>query len=119
MNNTDGLKNFLKYEKGHEVVADCLDHRKPQVMIQALKILAALCFLEDKTSGTFGVDKMLAAITKVSDSRNMPRFLPIVNAITKSGNNADLQVKSGTFCLFFHVDKEPIHGRNRLFVCLV
>ncbi|XP_044261332.1 protein diaphanous isoform X1 [Tribolium madens] len=91
MNNTEGLKNFLQYDKGHEIVAKCLDHSKSQVMIQALKILAALCFLEDNSSSTLGTDKMLAAITKVADAKDMPRFMPIVNAITKSRNNADLQ----------------------------
>lgn len=92
MNNTEGLKNFLKYDKGHEIVAKCLDHSKAPVMIQALKILAALCFLEDKSSSTLGTDKMLAAITKIADAKDTSRFLPIVNAITKS-KNADLQVK--------------------------
>lgn len=38
MNNTTGLKAFFKYAKGHEIVAECLDHEKSQVMIQALKV---------------------------------------------------------------------------------
>lgn len=91
MNNTDGLKTFLKYEKGHETVAKCLEHDKPQVMAQALKILAALCFLSDSLENSVGTDKLLAAITKVAEAKDRPRFLSIVNGI-KSGN-ADLQVK--------------------------
>jgi diaphanous 2 len=90
MNNTDGLRMFLKYDVGHEIVAKCLDHRNQPVMIQALKILAALCFLDDH-AGCSGTDKMLVAITKVHEANDVPRFLPIVNAITKCADNADLQ----------------------------
>lgn len=100
MNNTDGLKTFLKYEKGHKVVAECLEYEKPQVMAQALKILAALCFLSDNLENSVGTDKLLAAITKVAEAKDKPRFLSVVNGITKSAN-ADLQVKKLSFHLSF------------------
>lgn len=38
MNNTEGLKIFFQNDQGHEIVAKCLDHEKPQVMGQALKV---------------------------------------------------------------------------------
>ncbi|KAJ8930937.1 hypothetical protein NQ314_016201, partial [Rhamnusium bicolor] len=89
MNNTTGLKAFFNNNKGHETVAKCLDHEKPQVMIQALKILAPLCFL-DEGGDEEGSKKVLMAITKVGEKENRERFLPVVNGITKT-NYADLQ----------------------------
>jgi len=38
MNNTAGIKLFFANSKGHETVAKCLDHEKPHVTIQALKV---------------------------------------------------------------------------------
>ncbi|XP_018568924.1 protein diaphanous isoform X2 [Anoplophora glabripennis] len=89
MNNTTGIKAFFNTGKGHVTVAKCLDHEKPQVMIQALKILAPLCFL-DEGRDEDGSKKVLLAITKVGEEENRERFLPVVNGITKT-NNADLQ----------------------------
>ncbi|KAJ8921203.1 hypothetical protein NQ315_013675 [Exocentrus adspersus] len=90
MNNTTGIKAFFKNSKGHEAVAMCLDHEKPQVMIQALKILAPLCFLDEGDGDENGSKKVLLAITKVGEKANRERFLTIVNGITKT-DNAELQ----------------------------
>lgn len=38
MNNTTGIKAFFNNSKGHVTVAKCLDHEKPSVMVQALKV---------------------------------------------------------------------------------
>lgn len=89
MNNTTGLKAFFKHTKGHVSVARCLDHEKPHVMIQALKILAPICFL-DESDDEVGVKKVLKAITEVGEEKRRERFLPMVNGITKT-DNAELQ----------------------------
>nr|CAI5823971.1 unnamed protein product [Callosobruchus analis] len=89
MNNTTGYKTFFKNTKGHELVAKCLNHERPQVMIQALKILAPLC-LFDEGADDEGSKKVLMAITKVGEEESRERFLPIVNGIAKT-NNAELQ----------------------------
>ncbi|KAJ8978866.1 hypothetical protein NQ317_009010 [Molorchus minor] len=94
MNNTTGIKAFFNNENGQELVAKCLDHEKPQAMIQALKILAPLCFLDEGHED--GSRKVLLAITKVAEEEHRERFLPIVNGITKT-DNADLQ----SMCLQF------------------
>ncbi|KAL3270450.1 hypothetical protein HHI36_021001 [Cryptolaemus montrouzieri] len=90
MNNTIGLKCFLNNVKGPEMVARCLNHEKPQVMIQALKILAPLCLVPGIEGLNTGLENTLAAVTKVAEDRKIERFAPIVNAITKS-KNAELQ----------------------------
>ncbi|XP_074040398.1 diaphanous related formin 1 isoform X3 [Leptinotarsa decemlineata] len=95
MNNTTGLKAFFKNARGHVLVARCLDPDKPTVMIQALKILAPLCFLDEGVHDE-GCSKVLKAITLVGEEEQRERFLPVVNGITKT-NNADLQ----SMCLQF------------------
>ncbi|XP_045469378.1 protein diaphanous isoform X3 [Harmonia axyridis] len=90
MNNTIGLKSFLNNTKGHNIVARCLNHEKPQVMIQALRILAPLCLVPGTDGMNTGLEKTLSAVTKVAEDKKIERFAPIVNGITKS-NNADLQ----------------------------
>lgn len=37
-NNTEGLKCFLRYEKGHDAVAQCIDYKKEAVTIQPLLV---------------------------------------------------------------------------------
>ncbi|CAH1126871.1 unnamed protein product [Ceutorhynchus assimilis] len=95
MNNTTGIKLFLSNTKGHETVAKCLDHEKPHVTIQALKILAPMCLITSEGEED-GANKVLLAITKVAEHEKRERFLPIVNGIVKS-DNADLQ----SMCLQF------------------
>ncbi|XP_056641001.1 protein diaphanous isoform X2 [Diorhabda sublineata] len=91
MNNTTGLKAFYKFSKAHLTVAKCLDHEVPTVMIQALKILAPICVLNEETSGEEeGVKKVLRAITEVGEIQSRERFLPVVLGITRS-DNIDLQ----------------------------
>ncbi|KAK9884199.1 hypothetical protein WA026_005154 [Henosepilachna vigintioctopunctata] len=90
MNNTIGLKSFLNNIKGHNMVARCLNHDKPQVMIQALKILAPLCLVPGIEGMNTGLEKTLSAVTKVAEDSKIERFAPIVNGITKT-NNAELQ----------------------------
>ncbi|KAG5888747.1 hypothetical protein JTB14_032020 [Gonioctena quinquepunctata] len=89
MNNTTGLRAFFKNTRGHVLVVRCLDPDKPNVMIQALKILAPLCFLDEGVNDE-GCSKILKAITQVGEEEHRERFLPVVNGITKT-NNADLQ----------------------------
>ncbi|XP_066262081.1 protein diaphanous isoform X2 [Euwallacea similis] len=97
MNNTTGIKLFFSNNNGHITVAKCLNHEKPNVMIQALKILAPMCLIElPEEDPQNGASKVLLAITKVAEKQNRERFLPIVNGIVKS-NNADLQ----SMCLQF------------------
>lgn len=52
-NNTDGLRIFFKQNQGHELVAECIDYKKPTVSIQAFKVnrteyvvffLMSICF---------------------------------------------------------------------------
>ncbi|XP_028145731.1 protein diaphanous isoform X2 [Diabrotica virgifera virgifera] len=91
MNNTTGLKAFFKFSKAHLTVARCLDHEKPTVMLQALKILAPLCILNLEKSGEEeGVKKVLRAITEVGEIHSRERFLSVVLGITAS-DNAELQ----------------------------
>lgn len=37
-NNTEGIREFFNQDRGHEIVAKCIDYKKPSVMIQALQV---------------------------------------------------------------------------------
>lgn len=64
-------------------------------MFFSVQILAPLCFCDD-ADGAGGKDdvgckKILAAITKVGEEKQMERFLPVVNGIVKT-DSPELQV---------------------------
>ncbi|XP_017786244.1 PREDICTED: protein diaphanous isoform X3 [Nicrophorus vespilloides] len=87
MNNTEGLKSFLRSDHGHRIIANCINCKRPAVTILALQILAALCFLgEDNPKKIVGTDRALAAVTMLGESRDCERFRPFTDCITKSDN---------------------------------
>ncbi|XP_018329945.1 protein diaphanous isoform X2 [Agrilus planipennis] len=120
INNTEGIREFLKHDSGHEIIASCIDFKKPTVTIHALQLLAALCFLSNDDLKIVGTDKVLSAITKVAEERNIERFKPLVDGITNS-KNEDLWC----VCLQFinallsqtEVFEYRVHLRNEIVRC--
>lgn len=58
MNNTVGLKQMFGQKEALTIVARSLDPNKPAVMLEAVKVLAAVCLIPPD-----GHDKVIKAIT--------------------------------------------------------
>ncbi|KAK4878010.1 hypothetical protein RN001_010516 [Aquatica leii] len=85
-NNTEGLKEFVRQDAGHVIVANCINYKKPSVMITALQILSVLCFINDENN-VINNNKLLWALGKLSEVRKCDRFLPIIEGITMTNNS--------------------------------
>lgn len=86
MNSTIGLKQIFGQKDALTVIARSLDNNKPAVMLEAVKVLAAVSLIPPN-----GHEKALEAITISADNENRCRFLPIVQGL-KSLNNEPLRV---------------------------
>lgn len=83
MNSTVGLKQMFGQNEALTVIARSLDIHKPAVMLEAVKVLAAVSLIPPN-----GHDKALEAITLSADIENRCRFLPIVQGLKSVGNEA-------------------------------
>lgn len=83
MNSTVGLKQMFGHKEALTVIARSLDINKPGVMLEAVKVLAAVSLIPPN-----GHEKALEAITMSADSENRCRFLPIVQGLKSIGNEA-------------------------------
>ncbi|KAF4519233.1 hypothetical protein B566_EDAN009794 [Ephemera danica] len=75
MNNTGGLRQILGQGEALVLVARSLDPQRPSAMLEACKILAAICLLPD------GHDKALEAITIAGEMESKDRFQGIVRGL--------------------------------------
>ncbi|XP_031331598.1 protein diaphanous isoform X3 [Photinus pyralis] len=85
-NNTEGLKEFFRHDSGHFIIASCIDYRKPSVMIPALQILAALCFIPDDNNVSNN-GKILVTLGRLGEAKKRERFAPIIEGITRTSND--------------------------------
>jgi len=83
MNSTVGLKQMFGHKEALTVIARSLDINKPAVMLEAVKVLAAVSLIPPN-----GHVKTLEAITMSADIENRCRFLPIVQGLKSIGNEA-------------------------------
>lgn len=75
MNNSAGFKEVCRQHEALTMVARSLDPAKSVAMVEATKILAAACLLDD------GHAKVLEAITINGELNEFERFSPIVNGL--------------------------------------
>ncbi|XP_059482585.1 protein diaphanous isoform X2 [Neocloeon triangulifer] len=80
MNNTFGLKQILGHKEALKQVAIALNPLRQTAMLEACKIMAAVCLLPD------GHDKALEAITSAVDGEDRDRFTPIVRGLILKSN---------------------------------
>lgn len=83
MNNTVGLKEIFGQMEALPIIARSLDPLKPGVMLETVKVLAAVCLIPPN-----GHEKALEAITLSADSNNTERFGPILQALRNTTNEA-------------------------------
>lgn len=88
MNSTVGLKQMFGQNEALTFIARSLDITKPSVMLEAVKVLAAVSLIPPN-----GHEKALEAITMSADIKNRCRFLPIVQGLKSEGNEV-LRVSS-------------------------
>lgn len=88
MNSTIGVKNMFSQKEALTCVAQSLDANKPSVMLEAVKVLAAVCLIPPD-----GHERVIEAITISGEMQRQPnRFQQVVNALDKG--NAQLRVCS-------------------------
>ncbi|XP_065220631.1 protein diaphanous isoform X2 [Planococcus citri] len=83
MNNTVGLKEIFGQGEALPIIARSLDPSKPGVMLETVKVLAAVCLIPPN-----GHEKTLEAITLSADCNNSERFRPILQALQNTTNEA-------------------------------
>ncbi|XP_039298109.1 protein diaphanous [Nilaparvata lugens] len=87
MNNTVGLKQMFGQKEALTVVARSLDPSKPSVMLEAVKMLGAVCLVHDwEDDGFSGHKKAIEAITMSGELKGRERFTPVVQGLMIHGN---------------------------------
>lgn len=81
MNNTVGLKQIFSQEDALKNIARSLEPSKPGVMLDTVKVLAAVCLIPPN-----GHEKVLEAITRCHENSDVERFEPILKALETTGN---------------------------------
>uniref|UniRef100_A0A8D8WRH5 Protein diaphanous homolog 3 n=2 Tax=Cacopsylla melanoneura TaxID=428564 RepID=A0A8D8WRH5_9HEMI len=76
MNNTVGLKQMFGQKEALTIVARSLDPSKQSVMLEAVKVLAAVCLIPPE-----GHDKAIKAITMAGEMKGKERFEPVIQGL--------------------------------------
>ncbi|XP_029439149.1 protein diaphanous homolog 1 isoform X2 [Rhinatrema bivittatum] len=88
MNNNFGIKTMLETDNGILLLARAVDPKVPPMMIDALKLLSALCILEQPMDMN---ERVLEALTERAELDEMERFKPLLDGL-KSGTSVALKV---------------------------
>jgi len=116
MNSTVGLKQMFAQKESLTVIARSLDINKPAVMLEAVKVLAAVSLIPPN-----GHEKALEAITISADIENRSRFLPIVQGLKIISNEA-LRVSRYNMYIMYPTIHILTHYSNKLslkMLCIV
>jgi len=90
MNNKVGLENLFNQSEALSLLARSIIPEKPQVCLEAIKLMAAVCLVPPD-----GHDATLEAISDAGDTKGVDRFQPIVQGLLIC-NNEPLRVASMT-----------------------
>ena len=81
MNNKVGLKDMFEHKEALTLMARSLSPNLPHVMLEAVKLMAAICIVPPD-----GHDKTLEAITIAGEMKGGERFGPIVQGLLIRNN---------------------------------
>ncbi len=81
MNNKVGLKDIFEHKEALTLMARSLTPSLPHVMLEAVKLMAAICILPPD-----GHEKTLESITIAGEMKGGERFAPIVQGLMVGGN---------------------------------
>jgi diaphanous 2 len=76
MNNTDGIKLVYDHKEALTILARSLDSKKPNVMHQAVQLLAAVSLIPP-----LGYERVLEAITIAGEMKCCERFQQVVEGL--------------------------------------
>uniref|UniRef100_A0A6I8NXI8 Diaphanous related formin 1 n=1 Tax=Ornithorhynchus anatinus TaxID=9258 RepID=A0A6I8NXI8_ORNAN len=88
MNNTYGIKTMLENNEGILLLVRAMDPAVPNMMIDAAKLLSALCILPEPEDMN---ERVLGALTDRAEMDDMERFQPLLEGL-KSGTSIALKV---------------------------
>ncbi|KAM4732380.1 protein diaphanous homolog 1-like isoform 2-T2 [Anableps anableps] len=88
MNNMYGLKSMLESEDGIRLLVRAVNPRVPHMMVDAVKLLSAICILEHPENLH---EHVLEAITEEAEKRGSERFQPLLNGM----NSHNIALKGG------------------------
>ncbi|KAL8194407.1 UNVERIFIED_CONTAM: Protein diaphanous 1 [Gekko kuhli] len=88
MNNKFGIKTMLETEEGVLLLARAVDPKVPSMMIDAVKLLSALCILPHHEALH---ERVLGALTDRAEMDEVERFKPLLDGL-KSGTSVVLKV---------------------------
>ncbi|XP_066990875.2 protein diaphanous isoform X2 [Anabrus simplex] len=112
MNNTAGLRQVFSQKEALTIVARSLDPSKPAIMLEAVKLLAAVCLVPPD-----GHEKAVEAITMSGELNGRERFQPVLQGLAISGNDP---LKSACLQLINAIITSPedlefrLHLRNEI-----
>jgi len=81
MNNRGGLRNVFEQKEALTLLARSLSPSLPHVMLEAVKLMAAVCLVPPD-----GHEKTLEAITIAGEMKGVDRFVPIVQGVMLRNN---------------------------------
>ncbi|XP_053574582.1 protein diaphanous homolog 1 [Bombina bombina] len=88
MNNNFGIKTVLETDDGILLLARAVDSSVPSMMIDALKLLSAMCILPQPEDMN---ERVLEALTERAEMEEMERFKPLLDGL-RSGTPVALKV---------------------------
>lgn len=93
MNNTSGIRQTFSQREALTILARSVDPSKPSAMLEAVKLLAAVCLIPPPDGqGKDGHEKALEAITMSGEFKGRERFEPIVQGLLIKENEKTLRV---------------------------
>ncbi|XP_049330692.1 protein diaphanous homolog 1 isoform X2 [Astyanax mexicanus] len=81
MNNKHGLKAMLSSADGISLLVRAINPRVPHMMVDAVRLLSAICILEHTDNLH---ERVLESITELSEERDIERFQPLLSGMQKS-----------------------------------
>ena len=81
-NNKIGLKKLFESREALTLLARSFVPNLPAVMVEAVKLMAGICLVPPH-----GHERALEAITTSGELKSIPRFQPIIEALTNTDND--------------------------------
>jgi len=83
MNNTVGIKQMFSQKEALIILARLLEPTKPSVMLEAVKLLAAVCLIPPD-----GHERVVEAITMSGEIKGRERFQSVVQGLLIKENDS-------------------------------
>ncbi|XP_041122217.1 protein diaphanous homolog 1-like isoform X3 [Polyodon spathula] len=84
MNNMHGLKAMLTSEDGIPLLVRAINPKVPQMMVDAVKLVSAICIL-DHSDNLHVSERVLEAITEHAENEDIERFQPLLSGMRNTG----------------------------------